>query len=190
MQLRSVAPIAASRGVARRLSALQFVHPIAGHPAEKLQLALPTACSAPSSTSRCGAQPELGRAALLTGEESAAAAKKILTLFTHARSRVIGHKLYPVGVMVSANVRLLGFSGTEATLCYSLYTAATGPLLSPEWYSTVPVANLSPDGSDASYVAEFWVVLPKPVARYYVQLEVYDPRQIERLHKPSRWFKY
>lgn len=146
-----------------------------------------SACTADIRAGQCGAAAEINRA-LSDGVEPAAAAQRIVTLFAASRGEVSEHTVHPLGVMVTFEADLVGFTGTPATIRWSMFSADPARHLDPQWYQTVPVLSVTPDSNDDRFSSQFWVPEPRRRGDYYIRLEVDSADHLVRTYSDSPIF--
>jgi len=98
------------------------------------------------------------------------AAQAVAAIFTNSRAEVVGHRLYPVGALISYTVKLDGFAGSQATLKWSLWSMTSRQPLPRSWWRDVIAAQIRPSVPDESISGKFWVPMPPRRGDYVVQV--------------------
>lgn len=138
--------------------------------------------------SSCGdAQaPEAGGEPAPGTKEAEVRARALLKLLRGTRNRPSQDgRLEPVGVTVSFDAALKGFSGRRADVRWSLYDAGARKRVPREWLLNRPALKLTAESASD----DFWVPLPKLRGPFYVRIGVYDDDRNRLTFADSRRFR-
>jgi hypothetical protein len=145
---------------------------------------LPDGCSYKSSGLVCGGRDEAFVRSLLPpsdvaedagGDGAVANAKALLAVLENTRSRPVSSGgTEPMGVTLSFDLELEGFSGKKAEVRWSLYDAGARKRVPRDWLVNRRALALRPEAAFDRESSEFWVPLPKRKGPFFVRLTVYD----------------
>jgi hypothetical protein len=79
-------------------------------------------------------------------------------------------KLDPLGVVVTANLRLEGFRDERLDVSWRITGRAKGRAPYSRWFTEVPAARVTPSRFSDGGTVEFWVPMPKRPGEYVVQV--------------------
>lgn len=78
----------------------------------------------------------------------------------------------PLGASVNANIELVGLSGEEVDLSWSIFRQGDGVPLFGRWLEDIPVYRLRPGTDDDTTSIPLWVPLPAEPGPYTIRLTV------------------
>ena len=123
-------------------------------------------------------------------DDSGERAQAVLAALRQTRTRAAksGGRLEPVGVSVSFEVTLEGFSGRRVDVSWSLYRARGGGRVPYSWLINHPVLQLTGEAENDTASKEFWVPLPKKRQRFFVRISVLTQNGTKLTFKDTRSF--
>ena len=151
---------------------------------------LPDGCSYKSSGLVCGGSDEEFMESLLPGDGAVANAKALLAVLENTRSRPVSSGgTEPMGVTLSFDLELEGFSGKKAEVRWSLYDAGARKRVPRDWLVNRRALALRPEAEFDRESSEFWVPLPKRRGPFFVRLTVYDDEGERLTFSDSKSFR-
>ena len=160
---------------------------------------LPDACSYEGSDVVCGGSDEAFMRRLLPpsdieegagGDGAVANAKALLAVLENTRSRPVSSGgTEPMGVTLSFDLELEGFSGKKAEVRWSLYDAGARKRVPRDWLVNRRALALRPEAAFDRESSEFWVPLPKRRGPFFVRLTVYDDEGERLTFSDSKSFR-
>jgi hypothetical protein len=94
------------------------------------------------------------------------AGRRLNSLLRKTRKTAAGD---PLGVLVSADIELLGLRNEEILLRWEIWRPS-GQRLSPDWLSRNVAYRLTASAEEDATSQEFWVPIPKGGGSFYVKL--------------------
>ncbi len=144
-------------------------------PAPSAEIVLSDDCG----TARCGYLQELDHESAIHPSNAAEAANAMAELFRDSRSKIVDHKLYPIGAAVSFTLKLDGWAHRRATLKWSLWSEGDGQEELPKsWWRKVRIARITPTTDRETLFGEFWVPIPPGHGDYSVHLTLDDAKGV------------
>ena len=109
------------------------------------------------------------------GGETVANAKALLAVLKNTRARSVSSgRTEPMGVTLSFDLELEGFSGSKAMVRWSLFDAGARKRVPRDWLVNRRALELQPEAAFDRESSEFWVPLPKRRGPFFVRLTVYN----------------
>jgi hypothetical protein len=104
---------------------------------------------------------------------AAVAAKRVVTVFRDARSTGgAGPRAEPLGVVVSADLEVVGLRGKSVLLSWSMWQQGGHKRLFGNWLNRTLAFRLLPTTDDDTTSLDLWVPLPRSPGRYFVRVDL------------------
>jgi hypothetical protein len=98
------------------------------------------------------------------------AAQALAARFANCQAKIEGHRLSPVGAVITYNLTLDGFAGRWETVSWSLESIKNGQEVPKCWWQGVRAEQIKPTVDHKSFTGEFWVPMPRRYGDYRVHV--------------------
>ena len=149
-------------------------------------------CAQGLALSWAGKQPQSGA----PGDEPAPAvvsAKQFLRILRETRRRTITRKgkrfTEPLGVTVSFEAVVEGYSGKRVEVRWSLHRATSGEPSARAWLVNRKVLDHKLSSPAQLVSTDFWVPLPRRRARSFIRVSLYDENHQRIAHRDTKRFR-
>ncbi len=106
---------------------------------------------------------------------AAEAARRLVSVLGHTRSvQTHDGKLDPLGVIVTANMRLEGLRGRQLGVYWEVWSRSGVSRLYDRWLDEVPVARIAAERQQDAGAVQFWVPMPKRPGTYLIHVIIKD----------------
>jgi hypothetical protein len=120
-------------------------------------------------------------------------AKQFLRVLRETRRRTITRKgkrfTEPLGVTVSFEAIVEGYSGKEVEVRWSLHRATSGEPSARAWLVNRKVLDRKLNSPAQLVSTDFWVPLPRRRARSFIRVSLYDEDHQRIAHRDTKRFR-